>query len=74
MADPLTIDTYRARNAASAAQAIQRLFAREPAILRKAAIVAADRVRTDREHAVDLMAHYQSLIDARDGVSAARRA
>ena len=74
VADPLTSETYRARNAASAAQAIQRLFAREPAILRKAAIVAADRVRTDREHAVDLMAHYQSLIDARDGVSAARRA
>ena len=78
VADPLTSETYRARDAVSAAAAIQRLFAREPAILRKAAKVAAGRVRTDREHAVDLMAYYQSLIDARDGdgagVSAARRA
>jgi alpha-1,6-mannosyltransferase len=76
VADPLTSETYRARDAVAAAAAIQRLFAREPKILRKAAIVAAGRVRTDREHAEDLMAYYQSLIDARDGtgVSAARRA
>jgi alpha-1,6-mannosyltransferase len=76
VADPRTSETYRARDAVAAAAAIQRLFAREPKILRKAAIVAAGRVRTDREHAVDLMAYYQSLIDARDGtgLSAARRA
>lgn len=77
VADPLTSETYRARDTASAAQAIQRLFAREPAILRKAAVVAAGRVRTDREHTIDLMNYYQSLLDARAGIadiSAARRA
>ena len=77
VADPLTSETYRARDAASAADAIQRLFAREPVFLRKAAIVAAGRVRTDREHTIDLMGYYQSLLDARAGIdtlSAARRA
>jgi len=66
VADPRTSETYRARDAASAADAIRRLFAREPAILRKAAVVAAGRVRTDREHAVDLIDYYQGLIDARE--------
>jgi len=65
IADPLTSETYRARDAASAAKAIQRLFAREPAILRKAAIVAAGRVRTDREHTADLIDYYQGLIDGK---------
>jgi alpha-1,6-mannosyltransferase len=63
VADPLTSERYRPRDAASAALAIERLFAREPAILRKAAIVAAGRVRTDREHTVDLMAHYADCIE-----------
>lgn len=71
IADPLTSETYRARDAISAAEAIHRLFAREQAILRKAATVAAGRVRTDREHVVDIIAYYQSLLDAR---TAARRA
>ena len=65
VADPLTSETYRARDAVSAAAAIKRLFAREPAILRKAAVVAAGRVRTDREHTVDLLNYYQGMIDAR---------
>jgi alpha-1,6-mannosyltransferase len=76
VADPLTSETYAPRDAISAAAAISRLFAREPAILRKAAIVAAGRVRTDREHAIELIDYYQGLIDQRAGraVSAARRA
>ena len=76
IADPLTSETFGPRDAASAARAIARLFAREPAILRKAAIVAAGRVRTDRAHTEDLMDHYQGLLDARDGgvAIAARRA
>ena len=76
VADPLTSETYRARDAASAAQAIERLFAREPAILRKAAVVAAGKVRTDREHTIDLMNYYQSLLDERAGLklTEARRA
>ncbi|HEX4694254.1 glycosyltransferase [Sphingomonas sp.] len=67
VADPLTSETYRARDGADSARAIERLFAREPAILRKAAMVAAGRVRTDREHVVDLMAHYAACIAERDG-------
>jgi alpha-1,6-mannosyltransferase len=74
VADPLTSETYRPRDAASAAVAIHRLFAREPAILRKAAAVAAGRVRTDREHAIELIDYYQGLIDERAGISVARRA
>lgn len=65
VANPLSSETYRARDAADAAKAIARLFDREPTILRKAAVVAAGRVRTDREHAVELLDYYQSLIDAR---------
>jgi alpha-1,6-mannosyltransferase len=65
VADPLTSETFHPRDAVSAAAAISRLFAREQTILRKAAIVAADRVRTDREHIVDLLDYYQGLIDAR---------
>ncbi len=74
VADPLTSESYRARDVVSCAAAIPRLFAREPSILRKAAIVAAGRVRTDREHAIELIDYYQGLIDQRAGVSVARRA
>ena len=66
-ADPLTSETYRARDAADAALAIERLFARTPAILRKAAVVAAGRVRTDREHTVDLMNYYEARIAEKAG-------
>jgi len=62
---PPFAETYRARDSLSAAAAIRRLFAREPAILRAAARHAAARVRTDRDHAVELMAYYQSLLDRR---------
>jgi alpha-1,6-mannosyltransferase len=61
---------YRARDAADAALAIERLFARQPAILRKAAIVAAGRVRTDREHTVDLMNYYANRIAQKAGQTA----
>ncbi|MDB5678644.1 glycosyltransferase [Sphingomonas bacterium] len=67
IADPLTSETFRPRNAADAALAIERLFAREPAILRKAAVVAAGKVRTDRDHTIDLMAHYAGLIAEKAG-------
>jgi alpha-1,6-mannosyltransferase len=58
-------ETYRARDARSAAAAIRRLFAREPAILRAASRHAASKVRTDRDHAVELMDYYAGLLDAR---------
>lgn len=67
IADPLYAETYRARDARSAAAAIKRLFEREPSILRAAARNAAAHVRTDRDHAVALIAYYQSLLDARAG-------
>lgn len=67
LADPLYAETYRARDARSCAAAIRRLFAREPAILRSAARVASDKVRTDRDHAEALIDYYQSLINDRAG-------
>lgn len=70
VADPLTSELYRARDAADAALAIERLFARQPAILRKAAVVAASRVRTDREHTVDLMNYYADRIAEKAGQTA----
>jgi alpha-1,6-mannosyltransferase len=65
LALPPFAETYRARDAMSAASAIRRLFAREPTILRSAARHAAAKVRSDHDHAVELMDYYQSLIDAR---------
>jgi len=44
------------------------LFARDPAMLRRAAAVAARHVRSDREHAVELMDYYAGLIAAKHGV------
>ena len=65
IADPLCSELYTARDAQSAAQAIHRLFARDPAILRRAANVAAGKVRSDREHTVELMDYYARLVAAR---------
>ncbi len=65
IADPLFAETYRARDGRSCAEAILRLFAREPKILRAAARHAAAQVRTDRDHAIALMDYYQRLIDQR---------
>jgi len=65
VADPRCAELYAARDAASAAAAIDRLFGRDPLALRRAALKAARRVRTDREHAVDLIAYYQSVLDQR---------
>lgn len=70
IADPLFSETYKARDARSAAAAIKRLFEREPTILRAAARHAATQVRTDRDHTVALIAYYQSLLDQRAGVKA----
>ncbi len=65
IAEPEFAETYRARDARSAAEAIHRLFSREPAILRAASVHAAGQVRTDRDHAIALMDYYQTLLDAR---------
>jgi alpha-1,6-mannosyltransferase len=65
IADPLCSELYAARDAQSAAVAIDRLFARDPAVLRRAANVAAGKVRSDREHTVELMDYYARLVAAR---------
>lgn len=67
IADPLFAETYRARDTLSAAAAIRRMFGRQPAILRAAARVAAEKVRSDADHAAELMAYYEGLLAARRG-------
>ena len=62
VADPLCSELYRARDSGSAAQAIERLIARDRVLLRRAAIVAAGKVRTDVAHTQDLMAYYETLV------------
>jgi alpha-1,6-mannosyltransferase len=69
LADPLFAETYAARDALSAADAIRRMFLREPVILRAAARVAAGKVRSDRDHTVELMAYYEGLLAARRGAA-----
>jgi len=65
VADPICAELYTARDAESCAEAIVRMAAREPALLRQAARVAAGKVRTDREHTIDLMDYYAGLIAAK---------
>lgn len=62
IADPRCAELYRARDAGAAAAAIGRLCDRDPALLRRAATVAAMRVRTDDEHVRELMTYYEGLV------------
>ena len=64
VADPHASEFYTARSAEACAAAITRLHARDRPMLRRAAKVAAARVRSDRDHAADLMAYYQDMLDA----------
>lgn len=74
IADPLFAETYRARDTYSAADAIRRMFAREPTLLRNAARIAAGKVRSDEDHAANLMAYYAGLLEAKRGGAALRAA
>ena len=65
VADPHCAELYTARDPKSCADAIARMQAREPALLRRAAVSAAGQVRTDREHTVDLMAYYATQVAAK---------
>lgn len=65
VAAPAYAETFSPRDARACAAAIRRLFARDPAMLRRAAGVAAEKVRSDREHAEALVAHYAAAIDAK---------
>ncbi len=62
VADPHCAELYTARDAIACAEAITRMKARDPAMLRRAAVVAAGLVRTDREHTIDLMAYYSTQV------------
>lgn len=65
IADPLFAETYKARDAVSATEAIRRMFARDQRVLRQAARVAAANVRSDVDHATALMEYYQGLLNAK---------
>jgi alpha-1,6-mannosyltransferase len=65
-ADPAVSETYAAAQADSMAAAILRLFARDPAELRAAAMRKAAEVRTDSQHYAELFAHYEGVV-ARGG-------
>ena len=62
LADPAVSEVYRAANADSAAAAISRLLARDPAELRAASLRVAMEVRTDTQHYADLFAHYGRVV------------
>ncbi|MEH3040617.1 MAG: glycosyltransferase [Sphingomonas paucimobilis] len=62
IAEPDFAETYAARDPRSAADAIERMFARDYDVVKAAADAAAARVRTDRDHAVDLMRYYEGLV------------
>ena len=66
IADPLFTETYEERDAHSCADAILRMLARDPTVVRRQAALAATRVRTDVDHAADLVAHYAAVAAARD--------
>jgi alpha-1,6-mannosyltransferase len=72
IADPLFAEVYEPRDARSCADAILRMFARDRAVVRRAAAVAATKVRSDEEHAADLVAHYAAVIARRDRQSPQR--
>lgn len=66
LAQPETSEIYRAGDVSAATAALRRLLARDPAILKAAAIDAAARIRRDSDHFVDLFDHYRSVAaDAR---------
>lgn len=69
IAQPTFAETYRSGDAYDCAKAIVALASREQALLRRAAGVAATKVRSDRDHVQALIAHYQMLIDRRRGTS-----
>ena len=67
---PAYAETFRARDAADCAAAIERFFARDRGAVRAAAALAAGQVRSDEEHAAALVAHYEGVIAAKRGFSA----
>ncbi|MDR6788804.1 alpha-1,6-mannosyltransferase [Sphingomonas sp. BE138] len=69
VAQPAFAERYRSGDAYDCARAIVAMASRDQHVLRRAAGVAAPKVWSDREHAQALVAHYQSVIDARGSTS-----
>ncbi|MGY4395196.1 alpha-1,6-mannosyltransferase [Sphingomonas sp. UYAg733] len=65
IADPHASELYTARDATACAAAIERLYTRDRTLLRRAAVIAAGKVRSDREHTEELMAYYAGLVAAK---------
>ena len=65
LADPRYAEIYRARDAADCAAAIVRFARRDRSLVRRAAVVAADQVGSDEDHADRLVAYYADLIAAK---------
>ncbi len=65
VADPLSSEFYAPRDPVACADAIERLWRRDRPMLRRAAVAAAGRVRSDREHAAELMDYYGGLLAER---------
>lgn len=61
LARPDTAEIYPSGDPDSAADALLRLFARDPETLRTAAMAAAAGVRHDMDHFAELFDHYQSI-------------
>ena len=70
VARPWFAETFASSDAKSCAEAIERFFQRDQAVLRRAAAVAADTVMSDRDHAVALVDHYAKAIAARAALAA----
>lgn len=61
MADVAVAELYRAGDSRAAADAIARLFARDPQWRRAASLKRARQVRSDRQHFSELFDHYGAL-------------
>lgn len=69
-ADPAYAEVYRSRDAWDCAEAIGRLARRDQGALRRAAATAAGAVRTDVDHALELVALYAEVAASAAGRSA----
>jgi alpha-1,6-mannosyltransferase len=70
VARPAFAESFAARDARSGAEAIVRLLTRDRAVLRRAALVAAAKVPSDRDHAEMLVDYYAGAIARRAALAA----
>jgi len=72
LVDPAWGERYRAGDAEGCVAAVERLLARDPTALRKAARDAAERIASPREHFERLFGHYGEALAHRDERAAAQ--